>query len=490
VRRTKIVATLGPATDSYEKVRDLCRAGMDVARLNFSHGDHETHRRYFSWVRRASEETGRNIAVLQDIQGPKLRVGRFADGAIELDPGDQVTITTDDESLGDEDLIPIDYPYLTEDLEEGHRVVLADGLIVLEVTSVGPFGATAVVKVGGTLTDRKGVACPDTDLRTPSVTEKDREDLALGRELGVDYVAASFVRTGGDVRQVKELAGDVPVIAKIELKVAYDNLDEILEEADGVMVARGDLGVQLALERLPIIQADILARTNAAGRLAITATEMLESMTHAPRPTRAEVTDVANAVLSGTDAVMLSGETAVGEYPTRTVETMARICAAAETSPMARDQPVPFVGAVNRVASAVAQAATEAATNLGIGTIVAFTESGSTARLISKYRPAASVVAFSASPETLRRMALYWGVTAYPFERRDYTDHEIAAAEKFLEREKLCHRGDLVVMVAGMPPNQRSSTNLMKIHLIGERETGVLSQRSRRRSPEVGGLGV
>src|SRR5690606_36732613 len=213
--------------------------------------------RYFSWVRRASEETGRNIAVLQDIQGPKLRVGRFADGAIELDPGDQVTITTDDESLGDEDLIPIDYPYLTEDLEEGHRVVLADGLIVLEVTSVGPFGATAVVKVGGTLTDRKGVACPDTDLRTPSVTEKDREDLALGCELGVDYVAASVVRTGGDVRQVKELAGDVPVIAKIELKVAYDNLDEILEEADGVMVARGDLGVQLALERLPIIQADI-----------------------------------------------------------------------------------------------------------------------------------------------------------------------------------------------------------------------------------------
>ncbi|MFP3913853.1 MAG: pyruvate kinase [Actinomycetota bacterium] len=489
MRRTKIVATLGPATDSYEKVRDLVSAGMDVARLNFSHGTHEMHRRWHGWVRAASDETGRNVAVLQDIQGPKLRVGRFPGGEVELEPGATVTLTTDD-TMGSEDLIPVDYPYLTEDVEEGHRIVLADGLIVLEATAVGPFGITAVVKVGGPLGDRKGVACPDTRLRTPAVTMKDREDLELGRELGVDYVAASFVSTGEDVRQVQELCGDAPVVAKIELAVAYENLDEILAEADGVMVARGDLGVQLPLERIPIIQADILTRTNAAGRLSITATEMLESMTNAQRPTRAEVTDVANAVLGGTDAVMLSGETAVGRYSVRTVETMARICQEAEMSPMARRQPVPFVGAVNRVASAVAQAATEAATHLGISTIVAFTESGNTARLISKYRPAASIVAFSASEETRRRMALYWGVTAYDFQRREYTDHEIAAAEKFLEREKLCHRGDLVVMVAGIPPNQRSSTNLMKIHLVGERETGVLSQRSQRRSPEVGGLGV
>lgn len=489
VRRTKIVATLGPATETYEKVRGLVGAGIDVARLNFSHGTHEMHRRTFEYVRAASEDTGRNVAVLQDIQGPKLRVGRFPGGQIELEPGSTVTVTTAD-TVGSEDVIPVDYPYITEDVEEGHRIVLADGLIVLEVTSVGPFGVTAVVRVGGTLSDRKGVACPDTRLRTPAVTEKDQEDLELGRELGVDYVAASFVRTGEDVREVRSLCGDAPVIAKIELAIAYDNLDEILAEADGIMVARGDLGVQLPLERIPIIQADILARTNAAGRISITATEMLESMTSHPRPTRAEVTDVFTAVIGGTDAVMLSGETAVGQYPIRTVEMMARICRESETSPAARDQPVPFVGAVNRVASAVAQAATEAAANLGIGTIVAFTESGSTARLISKYRPAAAVVAFTPSPETRRRMALYWGVTAYDFERRDYTDHEIAAAEKFLEREKLCHRGDLVVMVAGIPPNQRSATNLMKIHLVGERDTGVLSQRSRRRSPEVGGLGV
>src|SRR5690606_21829017 len=290
------------------------------------------------------------------------------------------------------------------------------GLIVLEVTSVAADSLTALVRVGGALADRKGAAFPDSDLRTPAVTAKDQEDLELGRELGVDWVAASFVRTGHDMRQVQSLCGTAPVIAKIELAVAYENLDEILAEADGVMIARGDLGVQLPLERMPIIQAEILARTNAAGRITITATEMLESMTHAPRPTRAEVTDVANAVLGGTDAVMLSGETAVGEYPVNVVEMMARICQEAETSPITRRQPVPFLGAMNRVASAVAQAATEAAVNLGINTIVAFTESGSTARLISKYRPAARVVAFTPIESTLRKMALFWGVTAHPFE--------------------------------------------------------------------------
>lgn len=489
MRRTKIVATLGPAVASYEGVKGLVEAGMDVARLNFSHGDHSIHMRWFDWVRQAADEVGRNVAVLQDIQGPKLRVGTFPGGSIDLANGSTVTLIPGDVE-GSETEIPVDYEYLTEDLEEGDTVILADGLIVLNVTGVGPFGVTTEVKMGGTLGDHKGCAFPDTDLRVPSVTAKDQEDLALGRELGVDYVAASFVRTGQDVRRVRDLAGDAPVIAKVELSIAYENLDEILAESAGIMVARGDLGVQLPLETIPRVQADILSRTNAAGRISITATEMLESMTHARRPTRAEVTDVATAVIAGTDAVMLSGETAMGQYPIETVATMARICTEAETSPMALDHGVPFVGAVNRVASAVAHAATEAAANLGISTIVAFTESGSTARLISKYRPEAAIVAFTPLEETRRRMALYWGVSAYDFQRREYTDHEIAAAEKFLEREKLCHRGDLVVMVAGIPPNQRSATNLMKIHLVGERDGGVLSHRSGRRSPEVGGLGV
>lgn len=482
------MATLGPAVGSYEAVRSLVEAGMDVARLNFSHSDHDVHRRWFEWVRKAGDDTGRNVAILQDIQGPKLRVGSFPGGTLELPTGSTVTLVPGDRAGEGE--VPIHYEGLIEEVGAGETVILADGLIVLRVEENSAGGVVARVEVGGTLLDHKGVAFPDSDLRLASVTDKDEVDLAFGRQLGVDYVAASFVRTGEDVRRVAELAGDAPVVAKVELAIAYENLDEILAEADGIMVARGDLGVQLPLERIPVVQADILARTNAAGRISITATEMLESMTHAPRPTRAEVTDVATAVVSGTDAVMLSAETALGRYPTQTVATMARICLEVEGSQMAHTHVIPFVGAGNRVASAVAQAAKDAATNLGIGTIVAFTESGSTARLISKYRPDASIVAFTPIDSTRRRMALYWGVTAFPFQRREYTDHEIAAAEKFLERESICHRGDLVVMVAGIPPNQRSATNVMKIHLVGERQGGVQSQRSGRRSPEVGGLGV
>lgn len=484
------MATLGPAVASYEKIKALAEAGMNVARLNFSHGDHDFHRQCFEWVRQAAAETGHNLAVLQDIQGPKLRVGTFLDGSIDIDSGASVILRMA-KATTDPGVIPIEYEYLYDDVEVGSRVILADGLIVLVVTGLTDDGLEAEATIGGTLSDHKGVAFPDTDLRVPSVTPKDKTDLAFGRELGVDYVAASFVRSGADIRQVKELAGETPVIAKVELAVAYENLDDILAEAAGIMVARGDLGVQLPLERIPLIQADLLARTNAAGRISITATEMLESMTHAPRPTRAEVTDVATAVMEGTDAVMLSAETAVGDYPAKTVATMGRICSEAESPQRQPGQPpVPFVGSGNRVASAVAQAAAEAAVNLEIDTIVAFTESGNTARLISKYRPEAQIVAFTPQEQTRRRMALYWGVTAYPFERREYTDHEIAAAEKFLEKEGICDRGDLVVMVAGIPPNQQSATNLMKVHLIGERHGGVSSQRSGRRSPEVGGLGV
>lgn len=489
VRQTKIVATLGPAVASLEAVRSLVDAGLDVARLNFSHGDHDLHRRFHGWVRAAAAEAGRNVAILQDIQGPKLRVGTFPGGSVELVTGATVRLVPG-RGRGTADLVHIDYAHLLDDLEGGDLVILADGLIVLRVQRVTTDALEAVVEIGGTLSDYKGVAFPDTVLRVPSVTEKDREDLAFGRELGVDYVAASFVRTAEDVREVARLAGETPVIAKVELALAYANLDDIIGEAAGIMVARGDLGVQLPLERIPHVQADILARTNAAGLISITATEMLESMTQAPRPTRAEVTDVATAVLAGTDAVMLSGETAMGQYPAKTVATMAAICMEAEAASARSPHPsLPFVGDGDGVASAVAQAGVEAAQNLGIDTIVAFTESGSTARLISKYRPNAQIVAFTPLDDTRRRMALYRGVDAYPFERRDYTDHEIAAAEKFLEKEQLCERGELVVMVAGIPPNQRSATNLMKIHLIGERDGGVISQRRGRSSPEVGRLG-
>ncbi len=471
-RHTKIIATLGPAVASADRVQALVAAGMDVARLNFSHGDHDLHRSMAKWVRDAAGEVGRNVALLQDIQGPKLRVGTFPGGAVTLMPGDEVSLSPErGESQAGE--IPLGYERLIEDVHPGDRVRLADGLIELEVTGATDHGLIARVDGGGVLADNKGLAFPDSTLVVDCVTPKDEIDLEVGRELGVDYVAASFVRHGVDVETVSALTNEIPVIAKIELATAYANLDSILEMAAGVMVARGDLGVQLPLERIPLIQDDILARTNTAGKVSITATEMLESMTHSPRPTRAEVTDVATAVRAGTDAVMLSGETAVGEYPVETVRAMGRICTEVEEGTLSSRpaHSIAFVGDGNRVASAMAQAATDVAANLGIPTIVAFTETGNTARLISKYRPEARIIAFTPLPETRRRMALLWGVTALSFERRRNTDEEINAADQILRDAGLAVSGDRVVMVAGVPPNRRAATNLLKVHVVGELAT-------------------
>jgi pyruvate kinase len=447
---------------------------MDVARLNFSHGDHDFHRQMANWVRTTARAAGRSVAVMQDIQGPKLRVGEFPEGVIELHQDAEVRLTPE-LGMGDASTISVGYGHLLEDVNPGDRVVLDDGLVSLEVVGRSDESLLARVVVGGSLADHKGVAFPDSKLSVVNITEKDEMDIAFGKELGVDYVAASFVRTADDVDAVGNLAGDVPIIAKIELAQALDNLDEILESSFGVMVARGDLGVQLPLERIPLIQADLLKRANAKGRISVTATEMLESMTHSPRPTRAEVTDVANAVMAGTDAVMLSGETAIGDYPTETVGAMARICQTVEegTLPDRGEHPVHFVGDENTIASAVAQAATQIARNVGANTIVAFTESGSTARLISKYRPEQRVVAFTPNDVTRRRMALYWGVIPHEFERRDYTDDEIELAASMLKSEGVCTTGETVVMVAGVPPNFKASTNLVKVHQIGELSGGL-----------------
>jgi pyruvate kinase len=466
-RQTKIIATMGPSVASQEAVKSLIEAGMDVARLNFSHGDHDLHRRFYEWVRTAAADTGRTVAIMQDIQGPKLRVGEFPGGEIALHPDSEVHLLPDSGS-GDAERIPIGYGALLDDVNPGDRVILADGLVSCEVIERDDFALKARVVTGGVLSDNKGVAFPDSSLSVGNITEKDEADLAFGKELGVDFVAASFVRNGADVEAVGALAGDTPIIAKIELAQALDNLDEILKVSFGVMVARGDLGVQLPLDQLPLIQSDILTRTNAAGRISVTATEMLESMTHNPRPTRAEVTDVANAVMAGTDAVMLSGETAIGEYPSQTVRAMARICQTIEEGTLSRETPVPFVVGENDVASAVAQAATEIAKNVGARTIVAFTESGSTARLISKYRPPQRVVAFTPNTTTRRRMALLWGIQPHAFERREYTDDEMAAASDILLAEGVANPGESVVMVAGVPPNIQASTNVVKVHQIGE----------------------
>lgn len=473
-RHTKIIATMGPAVASLERVTEMVEAGMDVARLNFSHGEHADHRATAEWVRTASQNVGRPVAVLQDIQGPKLRVGSFPDGGIELNTGDRVRLVPDG-GTGTSEVLPIGYEALLDDVDPGHRVVLADGLIRLEVVEEVEDGLMAEVRMGGVLTDNKGVACPDSFLSLESVTPKDEVDLEFGKEIGVDYVAASFVRSGADVERVSELSGGVPVIAKIELAQAYENLDDIMNESFGMMVARGDLGVQLPLERIPLIQAEILEKANARACISITATEMLESMTHSPRPTRAEVTDVATAVMQGTDAVMLSGETAIGEYPIETIRAMAEICRSVEEGTLSDRgaNPVEFVGDDNTVASAVAHAATQVAGNLDVEAVVAFTESGSTARLISKYRPETKIVAFSPNETTLRRMALYWGVEPHQFQRKSYTDEEIFSASQILVREGIANDGDTVVMVAGVPPNIQASTNLVKVHVVGELSSGL-----------------
>ncbi len=465
-RHTKIIATLGPSVASQEGVRSLVEAGMDVARLNFSHGGHDLHRQFYNWVRTAAKEVGRTIAIMQDIQGPKLRVGEFPGGVISLEANSEVDLVPDG-GQGSQSRIPVGYESLLHDVSPGDRVILADGLVSCEVVGRSDRALRARVVNGGVLSDHKGVAFPDSNLSVGNITPKDEVDLALGKELGVDFVATSFVRNGSDVEAVASLVGDVPIIAKIELAQALDNLDEILKVSFGVMVARGDLGVQLPLDRLPLIQTDIIKRANAAGRVAVTATEMLESMTHNPRPTRAEVTDVAHAVMSGTDAVMLSGETAVGDHPAQVVRAMARICHTIEEGTLPDQTAVPFVVGENDVASAVAQAATQIAKNVGARVIVAFTETGSTARLISKYRPHQSVVAFTPNTTTRRRMALFWGIEPHVFERREYTDDEIAAAAAILEKEGVVSAGETVVMVAGVPPNFQASTNLVKVHEIG-----------------------
>ncbi len=470
-RRTKIIATLGPASADPEIISEMVDAGMDEARLNFSHGTYESHTELIAAVRAASSDHDRAVAVMQDIQGPRIRVGTFPDKAVQIEAGSEVRLVAGD-GEGTASLVYVQH--LGEvALEVGTPVVMNDGLVQLEVTSVDGDTAIARVTEGGILSNRKSAAFPGASLNLPAITQKDAADLAFGLELGVDIVAASFVTSGDDIASVKAIVGDVPVIAKIERVAAYENLDDILSIADGAMVARGDLGVELGIAQLPRAQKDIIFRTNEASGISITATEMLESMTSSPRPTRAEVTDVANAVLDGTDAVMLSAETAVGKYPVRAVAMMAAVCVEAEASPGYPESTVSISSFERSFASAIAHAASDASANLGLRMIVAFTESGSTAQLVANYRPAAAIIAFTPQEPTFNRLALVWGVTPLRFPTLDSTDTMIEEAGRRLLERGLVEPGDWVAMAAGIPPNQQASTNLLKLHVIGSGSTGV-----------------
>ncbi len=464
---TKIIATIGPASEGL--VGKLIDAGMDVARINFSHGTHEEHRRRIGIVRREAQLRGIEIGILADIAGPKLRLGELAKSPQRLNEDERVVIFEGPIS-DDPTRIPIANEGLVENVKKGHRILLADGAceLIAEENAQGK-SVVACVKSPGRIADRKGVSFPDSSINLEVPTDKDREDLVLANELGVDFCGISFVSGPEEVQAVRELCPEAWMVAKIERACAVENLDRIIEASDGIMVARGDLGVELDFERLPAIQKALLQAALSKGKFTITATEMLESMVVASRPTRAEVSDVAHAVLDGTDAVMLSAETAVGADPVAAVRVMNTVAASAESSQ--RDHELPRIGFRRTEASfanAVAVAAADAAEVLGVKLIVCFTETGRTTRLLSQHRPAAEVLALSPHSRTLRRASVLAHVRPIYFPRVDALEDMLErASEELLQVGKVVV-GDTVVFVAGVPPGVASSTNVLKLHRIGD----------------------
>jgi pyruvate kinase len=468
-RHSKIVCTIGPACSSPRMIRRLLEAGMDVARLNFSHGTHTEHAQNIVALRAAAVEQEKPIAILADLQGPKIRTGPLAGSRpIMLRTGQRFVITTA-KVLGDTTRVSTVFRPLPREVHRGDRILLSDGLIELRVEQVRGSEITCEVINGGALGEHKGINLPGIKLRVPALTVKDREDLAFALKHGANYIAVSFVRRPEDVLLAKSLirrAGkNTPVIAKLEKPEAIENLDAILRAADGVMVARGDLGVEMNPERVPVVQKQIIARARHFRRPVITATQMLESMTENPRPTRAEASDVANAIFDGSDAVMLSAETASGKYPIEAVSMMARIIAEAEASDWKTPPRVPLEKL--KVAETVAELVCHASHELHMKLIAVFTHSGFTARLVSCYRPAVPIIAFSPEGETRRRMALIWGVMPRHIPDVQKIDGLAAVAEKRLLEERLVRKGDVIGIVAGTPMGIRGTTNFMKFHVIG-----------------------
>src|SRR5215470_12959543 len=468
-RRAKIVCTLGPRSSSAKMIDAFVRVGMDVARLNFSHGTPLEHAQRVAAVRRASGDHEKPIAILADLQGPKIRTGPLEQGRpIHLRAGQRLIITTRSVK-GTSDVVSTTFRALPKSVRTGDRILLSDGAIELRVLSTRKREVACRVVNGGELGEHKGINLPGIRLDIPSLTTKDRKDLAFALRLGADYVALSFVRTGADVRAAKaaiaRLGKATPVIAKIEKPEALENLDEILSVADGVMVARGDLGVEMSPESVPIAQKQIIARARNALVPVITATQMLDSMQKNPRPTRAEASDVANAVFDGSDALMLSGETAAGSYPLESVEMMDRIIREAEENASVELRPTRF--AELQIPEAVAEAICHAAEELRMKVIAVFTETGGSARLVSKYRPRVPIVAFSPNTETRRRLSLFWGVTARRIAAIKDIDTLVRAAETRLLEERLVKKGDVVGVVAGTPLGARGTTNLMRLLRIG-----------------------
>jgi pyruvate kinase len=472
VRRAKIVCTIGPACDSEECIADLMRLGMDVARLNFSHGTHPEHTKRIQRLRSVARKLKRTICILQDLQGPKIRTGRLKDGkAVELEKGRTLTITTRAVD-GTATLLSTDFSGLPNEVEAGSRVLISDGRMELKVRSVHGSEIECEVINGGTLAEHQGINLPGTAVAIPALTEKDKIDLKFGLKQGVDAVALSFVRSADDIRMAKELMAEfgrpVPIVAKLEKPQAIEHLEEILEAAHGVMVARGDLGVELPPEKIPVIQKQVIQRASLWRKPVITATQMLESMTENPRPTRAEASDVANAIFDGTDAVMLSGETASGRYPREAVAMMARIIVEAETS-IAKSPPARrrHEKHLYSVAETICESIAHAAEDLPMRAIAVFTQSGNTARMLSKHRPKACIYAFSRSLEVCNRMNALWGVHPIYSDKQQSAESMLKTAEEELLPKDLIRRGEVLGLVAGTR-FATGATNFMRLHTVGE----------------------
>jgi pyruvate kinase len=470
VRRAKIVCTLGPATSTPEAIRALVDAGMDVARLNMSHGSHKDHERTYKLVRAAADATGHGVGIFADLQGPKIRLERFPDGPVRLLKGQAWTITTRDVA-GDRTICGTTYKGLPGDVAVGDPLLIDDGKVRLRVTGVesGTEVHTEVV-VGGRVSDNKGINLPGVAVSVPAMSEKDIEDLKFALALSVDFIALSFVRSAEDADDVRKVMDEVgvhlPVIAKIEKPQAVENLDEVVDAFDGIMVARGDLGVECPLEEVPFIQKAVIDKARRNAKPVIVATQMLESMISAPAPTRAEASDVANAIIDGADAVMLSGETGVGEYPIIAVETMAKIAAVAE------DHSLEHMAAINwnpRTSSGIiAKAAAEVAERVGAKYLVAFTQSGDSARRLSRYRGRIPILAFTPEASTRSQLSMVWGVETFKTVTVEHTDQMVRQVDEALLKIGRVQEGDLVVIIAGSPPGIPGSTNALRIHRMGD----------------------
>jgi pyruvate kinase len=466
-RKAKIVCTIGPSSASKETISALIKNGMNTARLNFSHGDYKTHRKSVELIRQISRKLDRPVAILQDLQGVKIRVGRIENGSVELRRGNQLLLFPG-EGQGNKEQIFISYPPLLKDAKKGDRILLDDGLIQLSVLGKAGTALKTRVVEGGVLQDRKGVNFPGMKLSVRSFTDKDEKDLSFGIETGIDYIAISFVREADDIRKVRawleKKHRQIPIIAKIEKPEALCNIDEILSEVEGIMIARGDLGVEIAPEEVPLIQKGLIDKANKKGKIVITATQMLESMTEHLRPTRAETTDVANAVLDGTDVLMLSAETATGKHPVEALRMMDRIIRYTERMKQVGSSYIRG----HIFAEATTEAACMAAEDIHARVLVAFTQSGFSARLLSKFRPKVPVIALTPDERIMNRVCLYWGTTPIIMKLPATTDEMIKSIEKTLLAERIVKSGDSIVITSSSPLSTRGKTNFMKLHKVGE----------------------